>query len=168
MRGLGQTVPTCLTEGQAVFLGSCMAQMPPPGMSVDDHVQACNALMGFADLPYCPGTTRLPIPSCLSQDEVAGIDYCHHGDGSSPYWNALCWGAQKDPAWWQQYITTQPCPGVSSPLAAPNAMQQDSPEGGAVVPPPPAQKSNMMLYAMIGIGGVIVLGAGIYFARKKR
>ncbi len=56
---LGQDVPTCLTEDQAGFLGGCIAQLPPPGMTPADHQSACNDYMWMADLPYCPGTSRL-------------------------------------------------------------------------------------------------------------
>lgn len=162
MRGIGQSEPQCLTEGLAVFMGACIAQMPPPNMSPESFEYACDALQPYMGLPYCPDTTRLPIPDCLSADEVGGIDYCHYGDGSSPYWNALCWGAQKDPAWWQEYISTQPCPGVKGPIAAPMMAQDQS----ADVEAPARQKSNTMLYAMIGVGGLLVLGLGLYVVRK--
>ncbi len=163
MRGLGQNDITCLTEGQAVFMGACIAQMPPPGMTPESFEYACAGMQPYMNLPYCPNTTRLPIPSCLSEEEVKGIDYCNYGDGSSAYWNALCWGAKKDPAWWQTYTSTQPCPGVTAPMASP-LMQQDQ---SSDVEAPPAEKSNMMLYAMLGLGGLLVIGLGVYFARKS-
>lgn len=165
MNGLGQA-SSCLDEGQAVFLGSCIANLVPPGMAPEGHAALCAALedQGVFELPYCPGTTRLPIPECLSADEVAGIDYCHYGDGSSPYYNALCWGAQKDPAWWQQYIATPSCAGVATVMTPP--MTGMAPQSDAVEPPPPEGESRTLLYVGLGLLGLVVIAGAIYVARK--
>lgn len=160
-------IPTCLDEGQSVFLGSCIAGMTPPGMTPEQHAQACANFMWLADLPYCPGTTRLPIPECLSEEEVGGIDYCHYGDGSSPYWNALCWGAQKDPAWWQQYIATPPCMGVNSPLPRPQQVVPTTASDAAVVPPEEPDYRRRWIYAGIAAAVVVLVGGGIWYARRR-
>lgn len=163
MIGSDPTVPTCLDEGQAVFLGSCIAEMPPPGMDPVTHQGLCQQYMWLAELPYCAGTTRLPIPSCLSEEEARGIDYCHYGDGSSPYWNALCWGTQKDPAWWAEYTNVPACPGVTPPSLPGSVVMAPADE---VLRPEPKRRANMLLYGAIGLGALAVVGAGIYYARK--
>jgi hypothetical protein len=162
MRGMGQAVPTCLDEGQSLFLASCIGQLPPPGMSVQEHRSACDDYMWLEGLPYCPSTPRAPIPTCLGQEEVDLVDYCHHGDGSSPFWNAFCWGGQKDPAWWSQYTSTPPCQGVVAP-APPNGAP--GPNGNGVRTAP--QQSNMLLYGGLAVGAVVIIGGAVWLARKK-
>jgi hypothetical protein len=161
----------CLNDDNAVVLGHCVAGLIPAGYDDADALRftgQCYELaeLGLLDLPFCPGTSRLPIPQCLSQDEVAAVDYCQHGDGSDGFWNAICWGAMKDPAWWQQYINTQPCAGVSSPQsdATTTALPPGNGNGGRVTEP---QRSNMLLYAGLGVGALVLVGGAVYLARKK-
>ncbi len=163
-RGLGQDVPTCLTADQAGFLGGCIAQLPPSGVTPADHQAACNDYMWMADLPYCPGTERLEFAECLSADLVEGIDYCHYGDGSNLFYNGLCWGAMKDAAWWQQWINIQPCAGVSSPRPPPS--QYVEPANGNGNGAEAVQGSKMMLYAGLGIGALVLIGGVLLLARK--
>jgi hypothetical protein len=138
--------------------------MPPAGMTPADHQAACNDYMWMADLPYCPETERLPFADCLDADLVEGIDYCHYGDGSNLFYNGLCWAAMKDPLWWQQWIAIQPCAGVASPQAPPGRFIQNGNGNGNGAPA--AQKSNMMLYAGLGIGALVLVG-GVYLLARK-
>jgi len=146
---------SCITEFEAAIVGECIVN-GMQGKVCEDAVAA-----GMLDVPYCPGTGRAPIPQCLDEQTVRAIDYCHFGDGSEPFWNAMCWGFQKDSDYWDEFISTPPCQGVLPPREP-----ASSGRGGSVAPPPPPP-DNTALYVALGVGGLLVIG-GIWAATRKR
>jgi hypothetical protein len=155
--------PTCMTAKQAAMFLPCFTHKPPAGMTSAQLATLCGQAnaAGLVDLPYCPDVKRGKIPDCLDAGWVNTLSYCDSWpqyNGPKPMMNALCWGAKKDAAWYAEAQARPHCDGGAS---------SDAPPGGSSPDVDSASSgSKYMMYAGIGLLGLVVLGAGYAATRK--
>jgi hypothetical protein len=168
--------PKCLDQATATQIMLCLA-----GTSTNPDFD-CGSLYAYAlaKLPYCARPSALtPIGPCLQPELVAVRDYCKStgGNGPNKLWNAGCWAAMHDGAYWQQVLATPPC----GPAPAPNRPMLQSPTVHAPAPvvlpaPPPEEETSLppetTEAGMAGMWGILALlaaaGGGYYMYRRYK
>ena len=163
--------PTCMTAAQALAFGPCFTHVPPKGMTSAQLATLCgNAnAAGLVDLPYCPDAQRGKIPGCLDQGWVDTLTYCDRWpsfNGPKPLVNGICWAAKKDPSWYAQVKAVPWCEGTKLRLNVGPTAQFDVPLDAAALVESPSNTGKYMMYAGIGLLGLVVVAAGYSATRK--
>jgi len=169
--------PRCIDANTVDFIFSCIANPKGPNCNLVHPM----VLAGLSQLPFCAGAGRLPpIPQCLSTEMVGLRDYCAatNGRGPSAEFNAGCWLAMHDPAYWAQVMATPRCydQAYTPPPPPPPAYTPPSP----VEEPPSAPDDEDGLSiepegtesGMAGMWGILALlaaaGGGYYMYRRYK
>lgn len=144
--GPGVAAPGCMGTDLAVALMQCIGD--PTGAG-------CAALLTPANLalPLCPGAPPPPLPACLDPSMLAGTQYCdQYGmSGPNPSANAVCFLAQKNPAWYAALKALPPCAGTPGPT-----------------PTTPSDTTHkLVMWGGILLAIAAVGGAAWYFTKKR-
>jgi hypothetical protein len=165
--------PTCLDQYTAGLIAGCIAGTP------GDPDFDCTSLYTYAlsRLPFCTGGGVLPpLPTCLTPDVVAIIQYCRQypaANGPNKAANAACWAITHDSRYWTALQALPAC-GTGQALEPPRHV---TPPPAMPPPSPPvaqgpgaaAPKTEASMSGMFGILALVaVAGGGFYMYRKYK
>jgi hypothetical protein len=109
----------------------------------------------------------------LDQGWFDTLTYCDRWpafNGPKPIVNGICWAAKKDPGWYAQVKSAPLCPGTKIKLNVGRGTVADldePPPDMADIVEPASGASKYLMYAGIGLLGLVVVGAAVTMGKKK-
>lgn len=133
---------TCLTRKMISTIMACNESAPKGDpVAALKHVEKCSGLpLSALALELCPSEPPAPVPQCLDDQWAEMASYCGQYpafNGPRPTLNTMCWGASREPSWYQKVLATPPCRVAT--VTATVAQEQPPPPPSQDVPPPSAE-----------------------------
>lgn len=133
---------TCLTRKMITTIMACNESAPKGDpVAALKHVEKCSGLpLSALALELCPSEPTVPVPQCLDDQWAEMAAYCGQYptfNGPRRTLNTMCWGASREPAWYQKILATPPCRVATVTTTV--AQEQPPPPPSQDVPPPSAE-----------------------------